>query len=69
MVHPRIEERLRTSGINLEFAVDHLNNIVQEMLCVMIAIKPMRAKDAALQEPIQPTIEILKEDGTINFGE
>lgn len=68
-IHPKIAERLRNSGIDLPFAVDHLNNIVQEMLCAMIAVKPARARDATLQEPIQPTIEILKEDGTLNFDE
>jgi SAM-dependent methyltransferase len=62
-VHPRLSEKLERAGIDLSFAIDHLQNIVYEQLAIMTAVKPARPVDTET-EPVRPVLQVLTEDGT-----
>lgn len=57
-----LEERMRNSGVDLAFAVHHMNNVVNEQVAALIAVKPMRERDPELQERIQPVIQVIPSD-------
>lgn len=59
---PHIAERLQSSGIELPFAVDHLNNVVNEMVVALRAVKPSRLRSSDLQELIRPSIVVLTDE-------
>lgn len=54
-----VKERVCQGGMPLEFAVHHLFGIVDELVAALIAVKPRRAREAALQEIVKPVIEII----------
>lgn len=53
-----IQERLDSLGIDIRFAVQHMFNIVDEMVAALICVKPVRARDVKLIDTIKPVIEI-----------
>lgn len=60
-IHSKIMERLRNSGIGVEFAIHHLNNVVHELVAALIAIKPARERNPELIHTVHPIVQVVEE--------
>jgi hypothetical protein len=64
-VLPQLAQKLNQAEIDLGFVINHLHNIVHEMLVALTAVKPARPQELDAQKFPKPIIQILNEDGSI----
>ena len=64
-VTKQLATKLQEAQIDLTFAINHLHNIVHEMLVALSAVKPARERNLELDTFPTPVVQILNEDGTL----
>ena len=58
-----LADSFQNADIDLKFALEHLNNIVHELLCTLLCIKPIREPLLELQEPTKVQVHIFEPQG------